>query len=165
MAVATLTKAQSAGITLGVVLLIVGFLLIGAWLALAPLYAGFLLLWYFGSVDVLDAKALPALAIGAVAGTLTAWLLQAGVARAGAIGAVPALTVIVAAIFCQLLGRLPIAINRAYMLYVTVMAAPLLQRQERFDHVLLTIAVATLYFGGAVMLGRHLMARRRVVTA
>ncbi|MEH3048190.1 hypothetical protein [Sphingomonas adhaesiva] len=155
-----LTKGQAAGITLGVVVLIVGFLLIGAWLALPPLYAGFLLLWYFGSIDVLDTKALPALAIGALAGTLTAWLLQVGVAHSGAVGAVPALVVIVVAIFCQLLGWLPIAINRAYMLYVTVMAAPLLQQQERFDRVLLTIVVATVYFGGTVMLGRRLIAMR-----
>lgn len=165
MAVATPTKAQVAGITLGVIVLVIGFLVIGAWLSLAPLYAGFLLLWYFGSIDMLDTKALPALAIGAIAGTLTAWLLQAGVAQAGAIGAVPALVVIVAAIFCQLVGWLPIAINRAYMLYVTVMAAPLLQRHERFEHVLPAIAVATIYFGGAVLLGRRVLAARSAVPA
>ncbi|MBY0300803.1 MULTISPECIES: hypothetical protein [Sphingomonas] len=156
-----LTIALAAGITLGVVVLIAGFLVLGAALGLAPLYAGFLILWYFGNIDMLDDKALPVLCVGALAGAATAWLLQAGIVAAGAVGAVPALAVIVAAIFCQLLGWLPLVINRAYMLYVTVLAAPLLQQHERFDRVLLTIVVATVYFGGVVLAGRRIVAMRR----
>ncbi|WP_199554717.1 hypothetical protein [Sandaracinobacteroides hominis] len=152
---------MAALITLGVVLIIVGFLVLGGTLGLVPLYAGFLLLWYFAGIDVLDTGALPALAVGAVCGTLTAWLLQYGVAAWGAAGAIPALVVIILAIFLQLLGKLPIAINRAYMLYVTVLAAPLLQQQESFGRVLLTIALATVYFGGIVWLGRWIAARRK----
>ena len=151
---------RAAGITLGVVLLVIGFLLLGAVLQLAPLYAGFLLLWYFGSIDMLETGALPALAVGAVCGALTTWLLQYGVLAWGAVGALPAVAVIVLAIFLQLRGHLPIAINRAYMLYVTVLAAPLLQQHEAFDRVLLTIAVATLYFGGTVWIWRRLLAGR-----
>lgn len=157
--------ALAAGITLGIVLLIAGFIVLGAMLGLAPLYAGFLLLWYFGSIDVLEEGALPALAVGAIGGTLTAWGLQAGVATWGAAGALPALVVILVAIFCQLRGVLPIAINRAYMLYVTVMAAPLLQAGERFDRVLAVIAVATLYFGGIVYVAKRLIAARAGRTA
>lgn len=156
----SLTIAQAAGITLGVVTLIAGFLVLGAALELAPLYAGFLLLWYFGNIDMLDSKALPALLVGALAGAATAWLLQAGIGQAGVMGAIPALLVIVAAIFSQLLGWLPLVINRAYMLYVTVLAAPLLQQHERFDRVLLTIVVATVYFGGVVLAGRRIVAMR-----
>ena len=63
----------AAGVTLGVVLLIVGFIVLGAMFGLVPLYAGFLLLWYFGNIDLLEEGALPALAVGAVAGTLIAW--------------------------------------------------------------------------------------------
>ena len=92
-----LTIALAAGITLGVVVLIAGFLVLGAALGLAPLYAGFLILWYFGNIDMLDDKALPVLCVGALAGAATAWLLQAGIVAAGAVGAVPALAVIVAA--------------------------------------------------------------------
>jgi hypothetical protein len=151
----------AAIVTAGVVLLIAGFVVIGGVLGLVPLYAGFLLLWYFGSIDVLEPGALPAIAVGAVAGSLTAWGLQAGVAEWGAVGALPALGVIVAAVFCQLLGLFPIAINRAYTLYVTVLAGPLLQMNERFDHVIIVIAVATVYFGGIVLIGRRLMASRQ----
>lgn len=158
---AGLGVGMAAMVTVGLVLLIVGFVVLGAQLGLVPLYAGFLLLWYFGSIDVLETGALPALAVGAVCGTLTAWLLQYGVATWGPTGSIPGLVVIIAAIFVQLLGRLPIAINRAYMLYLTVMAAPLLQTHERFDRVLLVIALATLYFGGIVVIGRKLIAARQ----
>jgi hypothetical protein len=150
----------AAGVTLGVVLLIVGFIVLGAMFGLVPLYAGFLLLWYFGSIDLLEEGALPALAVGAVAGTLIAWGLQAGVAAWGPAGALPGVAVIVVAIFCQLRGILPLAINRATMLYVTVLAAPLLQTGERFDQVLIVVALATVYFGGIVVGAKRLIAAR-----
>jgi hypothetical protein len=152
---------MAAMVTLGVVLLIVGFIALGGLFGLVPLYAGFLLLWYFGSIDVLETGALPALVVGGVCGTLTAWLLQYGLATWGPMGTLPAVAVIIVAIFVQLLGRLPIAINRAYMLYVTVLAAPLIQTHERFDKVLLVIALATVYFGGIVLIGRKVMAKRQ----
>lgn len=153
-----MSVGKAALITVAVVLVVAGFLVIGGVLGLVPLYAGFLLLWYFASIDLAEMGALPALAIGAAAGALTAWLLQAGVATWGATGALPALGVIIAAIFCQVMGWLPMVINRAYMLYVTVLAAPLLQAGERFDRVLIVIAAATLYFGGIVYIGKRLFA-------
>lgn len=158
---ARMSIGHALGVTLGVVVLIIGFLALGAAFGLAPLYAGFLLLWYFGSIDVLETGALPALAVGAVCGTLTAWLLQYGVAEWGPTGALPAVGVIVVAVFLQLRGMLPIAINRAYMLYVTVLAAPLLQQQESFERVLMVVALASVYFGGIVWLGRKLLAARK----
>lgn len=160
-AAAGMGLGMAAGVTVGIVLLIVGFIALGAAFGLVPLYAGFLLLWYFGSIDVLETGALPALFVGAVCGTLTAWLLQYGLATWGPVGTLPALVVIIAAIFVQLLGRLPIAINRAYMLYVTVLAAPLLQREESFERVLVVIVLATLYFGGIVWIGRKVIASRQ----
>ena len=158
---APMRMGLAAGVTFGVVLLVIGFLALGAALGLVPLYAGFLLLWYFASIDMLEPNALPALAAGAVGGALTAWLLQQGVLAWGPGGALPAVAVIIIAIFLQLRGVLPIMINRAYMLYVTVMAAPLLQQHEAFDRVLMTIAAATVYFGGIVWLGRRFLAKRK----
>lgn len=105
------------------------------------------------------------MAVGALCGTTATWLLQAGVVAWGPIGALPALAVLIAAIFFQLLGWFPIAINRAFMLYFTVMAAPLLQLHERFLDVVAVVALATVYFGGIVILGRHFIARRHAKAA
>lgn len=156
---APMSVRGAALVTGGIVALIAGYIGIGAALGLVPLYGGFLLLWYFGAIDALDTGLLPAVALGAAGGTLTAWLLQFGLATWGAAGTLPGLAVIVMAVFLQLLGKLPIVINRAFMLYLTVMAAPLLQMHERFDRVLLAIAVATVYFGGVVILGRWAIGR------
>jgi len=149
----------------GVVVLIAGFIALGFLLGLTPLYAGFLLLWYWGSVDLVEGKALLPLLVGACGGTATAWLLQYGAVHGGLAGALPVLGLIVAAIYFQLRGWLPLLINRPYMLYLTVMAAPLLQSGESFAHVMAAIVAATLYFGGIVTAGRIVMARRSAALA
>jgi hypothetical protein len=164
-AVVAMPAGQAAVVTLGLVILLAGFIVIGSLLGLAPLYAGFLLLWFFGSVDALDLAALPALAAGAVAGTGTAWLLQAwGPAYDGAV-ALAVLMLIIVAVFLNLMGRLPLLLNRAYFLYLTIMAAPVLQLQERFAQVVLTIVAATVYFGGIVLIGKKLGERRAATAA
>lgn len=152
-------------VTGGVVLLIAGFIALGLVLGLTPLYAGFLLLWYWGSVDMVEGKALLPLLVGGCGGTATAWLLQYGAVHGGLAGVVPVLGLIVAAIYCQLRGWLPLLINRPYMLYLTVMAAPLLQAGESFVHVMAAIVAATLYFGGIVVAGRMVMTRRLAALA
>ncbi|SEH13174.1 hypothetical protein SAMN05428974_0686 [Sphingopyxis sp. YR583] len=163
------TQAMGGGmaaiVTGGVVLLIAGFIVLGLLLGLTPLYAGFLLLWYWGSVDMVEGKALAPLLVGACGGTATAWLLQYGAIHGGLTGVLPVLGLIVAAIYVQLRGWLPLLINRPYMLYLTVMAAPLLQAGESFVHVMAAIGAATLYFGGVVAAGRAIMARRAVASA
>lgn len=150
----------AAAVTLGIIVLLAGYIALGTALGLVPLYAGFLLIWYFGAIDLLEPGALPALVIGALCGTGTAFLLQQGLAMYGPTGTLPVLALIVFALFCQLVGWLPLAINRAYMLYLTVMAAPLVQEHERFAPVFLAIVVATVYFGGIVLIGRRLAAGR-----
>lgn len=156
---------RAAVVTGGVVLLIAGFIALGTLFGLTPLYAGFLLLWYWGSVDMVEGKALAPLLVGACGGTATAWLLQYGAVHGGPAGVVPVLGLIVAAIYCQLRGWLPLLINRPYMLYLTVMAAPLLQAGESFAHVMAAIVAATLYFGGIVTAGRIAVTRRSAVPA
>ena len=87
-------------------------------------------------------------------------MLQYGAVHGGLAGVAPVLVLIIAAIYAQLRGWLPLIINRPYMLYLTVMAAPLLQAGESFAHVMAAIAAAALYFGGIVTVGRMIAARR-----
>lgn len=158
---AAMPLGTAAVVTFGLVLVIAGYIALGSALGLVPLYAGFLLVWYFGAIDLLEPGALPAVAVGALCGTGTAYLLQQGLALYGPAGTLPVLALIVLALFCQLVGWLPLAINRAYMLYLTVMAAPLLQAQEDFVPVFAAIVVATIYFGGIALIARRLSAARQ----
>ena len=57
---------QAAIITLGVIVVIAGFVALGAWLHVTPLYAGFLLLWAWSALHELSLKALPGALIGAL---------------------------------------------------------------------------------------------------
>lgn len=156
----TMSAGTALVVTGAVVLLIAGFIALGLLFGLTPLYAGFLLLWYWSSVDEIAAKALAPLMIGAIGGTALAWLLQYAAVRAGLAGALPVLGLIVLAIYAQLRGWLPLLINRAFMLYLTVMAAPLLQAGESFGSVMIAIVAATAYFGGIIVAGQAIIARR-----
>lgn len=164
-AAAAMGAGRAAIVTGGVTLLIAGFVALGLLLGLTPLYAGFLLLWYWGSIDLVEGKALAPLLVGACGGTATAWLLQYGAVHGGLVGVLPVLGLIIAAIYVQLRGWLPLLINRPYMLYLTVMAAPLLQAGESFAHVMAAIVAATLYFGAIVIAGRAVLARRTAASA
>jgi hypothetical protein len=153
-----MTGGMAAVATLVIVALVVGFVVLGSLLGLVPLYTGLLLLWYWGSIDELDAKALVPLVVGACGGTATAALLHyAAPWGGGAVAAV--LGLIVAAIYCQLRGWLPLLINRPYMLYLTVMCAPLLQAGESFAQVFGAMAAGTVYFGGVILGGRFVAQR------
>lgn len=152
-------------VTVGIVALIAGFITLGFLLGLVPVYAGLLLLWYWGSVDMIESKALAPLVVGALGGTALAWLLQYGAVQGELAVVVAALILIVVAIYFQLRGWLPLLINRPFMLYLTVMCAPLLQAGESFPQAMIAIGAATLYFGGVVLAGRAVMARRGAVGA
>lgn len=152
-------------VAVGIVALIAGFITLGFLLGLVPVYAGLLLLWYWGSVDMIESKALAPLVVGACGGTALAWLLQYGAVRGELAVVVAALVLIVVAIYFQLRGWLPLLINRPFMLYLTVMCAPLLQAGESFPQAVIAIGAATLYFGGIVLAGRAVMARRGAIGA
>ncbi|MGQ5702225.1 hypothetical protein ACUJ46_09270 [Sandaracinobacteroides sp. A072] len=148
-------------VTLGIAVLIAGFVALATWFGLTPLYAGFLLIWYWGAIDELNPSTVVPLIIGAVGGTALAWLLQHAATNWGPTGLVPVLLLILAAIFCQLKGWLTFLVNRPFMLYLTVMAAPLLQANESFPHVMAAIAAGSVYFFGIVLLGRKIMTARQ----
>ena len=150
----------AAAITFAAIVLIAGFIAIGTALHLQPLYAGFTLLWFWSSVDASDIKKLPAAVIGALAGTATSYLVQYGTVTGNAALVVLALAIIIVALFMVIAQRLPLVFNASYMLFVTVMNAPLIQAGETFANVFASIALSALYFGGIFFVGAKVMANR-----
>lgn len=147
----------------GVLLLIValaaiaGFAALGSALGLAPLYAGFLLVWYWSTVDKLDFKRAPATVFGAIGGAATAWIYQLVTQTGSTVGLVAFLLLIVAAIFIQIMNYLPFLINASYMLFLTVGGAPLIQGGEKFEKFTLAILISAIYFGGLIFVGTRLV--------
>lgn len=62
-------------------------------------------------------------------------------------GALAVLGLIAVALLVHIMNWLPIAINAAYMLFLTVTTAPLLQGGEDFPSVVMAVLVGCAYFG------------------
>lgn len=144
-------------LVVAVILAIAGFVALGHALALSPLYAGFLLLWYWATVDKLDFQAAPATIAGAIGGAATAWALQFATQTGSTAGIIMILAMIVVALFVQIMNYLPVLINSAYMLFLTVACAPLIQGGERFEQVAAVILLSAVYFGGLIWVGTRLL--------
>jgi len=134
-------------ITIIAVVLIAGFVAIGAALHIVPVYAGFLLLWYWTSVTHSDLRALAPAVVGGVTGAGLSYLLQTG----AVLGNVPlilgALGLMVVALFLVIAGRLPMVCNASTMLYVTVFNAPAIQKGEDFRQVIVATVLGLVWFG------------------
>lgn len=153
------------GITAGIVVLIAGFVVLGSALKLQPLYAGLLLLWFWTSVDDTRFGALPAATLGAFGGLANSYLLQWGTHAGSAAVVVVALLVMVLALFMLIARRLPIVFNPSYMLFLTVLNAPLIQQGEAFGQVLAATALGIVWFGASAWLVQQLIARRQGAAA
>lgn len=162
-------QEEAPGLTLGMglilwvaaILAITGFIVIGSLLKLAPLYAGFLFVWYWTAVDKASFTLAPATVVGGLCGVATSGLLQYAGLHWGAPGALAVVGLIAVALLVQIMNWLPIAINSAYMLFLTVTAAPLLQGGEDFRSVVLALLVGCAYFCALTFAGMRLAAALR----
>ncbi|WP_408589029.1 hypothetical protein [Novosphingobium sp.] len=155
------SAATALALTLGIVVLIGGFLAVGSALKLEPLYAAFLLLWFWTSVDGTRFNALPATVIGAFGGLANSYLLQSGTHGGNGALAVLALLLMVFALFMLIAQRLPILFNPSYMLFLTVLNAPLIQQGESFAKVMAATAFGIVWFGASAWLAQQVIARRQ----
>ncbi|MFL0414155.1 hypothetical protein [uncultured Sphingomonas sp.] len=126
---------------------IAGFAALGYFLKLAPLYAGFLFVWYWTSSHEGSFTVMPSTILGAVGGVATAGLLQYATVHWGGGGALAVLVLIAITLLVQIMNWLPMVINPAYMLFLTVTTAPLLQANESFAAVVAAILAGAAYFG------------------
>jgi hypothetical protein len=160
------TQQDAPALTLGaglalwaaVVAAVAGFVVIGSLLKLAPLYAGFLFAWYWASMDKVAFQLAPATVIGAACGIATAGLAQYAALHWGLAGGLAVLALIALALLVQIMNWLPLAINPAYMLFLTVTGAPLLQQGEDFRAVVAALGLAAIYFCGITYLGLRVFA-------
>ena len=142
-------------ITVIAVVLIAGFVVIGAVLHVVPVYAGFLLLWYWTSVTHSDLRALAPAVVGGLTGAALSYLLQTGAAMASVPLILTALGLMIVALFMVIAGRLPLFCNASTMLYVTVFNAPALQKAEDFRQVIVATVLGLIWFGLTIgLLGR-----------
>ncbi len=142
-----LPLGQAAIVTLGVIVVIAGFVALGAWLHVTPLYAGFLLLWAWSALHELSIKALPGALAGALTGAGMSFLLQTGTAMGSLPLILLALALMIVALFLVVAGRAALVCNQSTMLFITVLNAPVIQAGEDFRQVIIAIALGAVWFG------------------
>lgn len=144
---APLTPVAGFVVLFAVVAAVAGYLMIAAAAGIEGMWAGFLWLLCWAAIEHMEKSKFGACLIGSFCGLLMAWLLHAGPAAAGAAGLVPALLLVLAAIYCQIMGWLPVAINIATMLFLTVGTIPAVQQRADFADMAMAILLAALWFG------------------
>jgi hypothetical protein len=146
---------------LGIVIaLIVAWVLIATqFIADTSLVGGFMLLWYWATVDRLETARLPAAMIGAVVGIALAWFLVWGAATYGTPGLVAALLSVLLTLFFDIRKTVPLAVNAATTLFLTLAAAPLVQLHVNWVELVLSTVAGGLFFGAVAEGLKRLAAR------
>lgn len=95
-------------------------------------------------------KQWPQSVLGAFVGLGLAWQSHWLPAQFGTPGLIAGLVVIVVALYIQIVNWVPIAINRSAMLFLTVLAAPILLEKLDPLEMAKAIGLGALYFGAIV---------------
>jgi hypothetical protein len=150
----------------GAIIVIVGiaciilWMLLGSMIGITSYFAGLTFFWYWAAVEQLDFKQIPQSLIGALVGLLLAWQAAYLPVHYGTAGTVIGLTLIIAAIYVQLMNWVPIAINRSTMLFLTFMGAPALLKGLDVIETGGAILFAAIFFCGLIKLVFTIGARR-----
>lgn len=160
-AAAQITPAKALALLGVVVIVVAGFLGLTAAFGNHEAWAGFLFLLYWSMVEGMKTEALPKSILGALLGLGIASLLFLLPDRLGSTpGLLAFLVVILVLVYLQLRGRLPIAINPATMIYLTVATIPHVQAHASFTHTLVALLLGVAYFGGLALIVTGVMKRR-----
>jgi hypothetical protein len=146
-------KIAGLAITLIVVVLLVIWMaiaLMGLKIADTTLVGGFMFLWYWANNEQLQfGRLVPAL-IGSLSGIGIAWFLVYGAAHFGGPGMLAAVGLLILALYLDITKAVPMVINTATMLFVTLAAAPLIQQHVDWVQLVISTVVGGLFFAGAI---------------
>lgn len=145
---------------LGIVIIAVAaFIGISNAIGLPSFFGGFLFVFYFtGLCHAAPDKFAPSVA-GAFFGLGMAWTLSQLPVTMGMPGMVVALGVVVFAIYSLIMGWLPLIVNNAAMLFLTVGTIPALHQAATLGEMARSVLLAVALLGG-VLLATRLRARK-----
>jgi hypothetical protein len=154
------TEAETAKPGLGaglaivviVVIAIIAWIALGSALHLTSLYAGFLFLWYWSTVQHLDMKAILPSLVGALIGVGLGFLVHFLPEHYGTAGLIAAIAAILVALYLTVIERVPFAFNSAAMLYLTVIGAPAILTTTDFRELAFSTALGSVFFAAFVFL-------------
>jgi hypothetical protein len=157
---AAMTPGKGLLVLAGVVVVIGAFIALNHALGIADFWVAFLFLLYWSSSEHMSFAALPKCIIGALVGLFYGYLLQTLPVAMGPAGGVVFLVAILALIYFQLMGWLPIAVNTMTMLFLTVVTIPTLQGTANFGVLLAALALGLAYFVGLLAVANFVKQRK-----
>ncbi len=164
-ATAPISPVNGLLILAAVVVFVAIFLALNHAMGLTESWSGFLFLVCW-AVSHMDFSRLADCAVGALVGVLVAYALQQLPPLLGVAAFVPLLCVILAMVYCQIMGWLTVMVNLTTMTFLTIASMPLVQAHVSFPNLLATLAFGVTYFAGLVLLGRwftqHAAAKKSV---
>ncbi len=139
-------------VALAILAIVIGLVIV--WVSIATqfiadtsLVGGFMLLWFWAVYEKLDTQRLPAAILGAVVGIALAWLLVWAPTNHGTNGLIAALVLLLVTLYLDILRAVPLAINAATTLFLTLAAAPLVQLHVNWGELVLSTVAGGLFFG------------------
>lgn len=158
---AALHPAKGLLVLAGIVVAVALLIAIGAALGLSALYGGFLFVFYWSGLCHADPRKFWPALVGALAGIGTIWLLTAlPAALGGTAGFAVWIGLLLAAIYARIMGWLPLLVNDAMMLFLTVGGIPAVRDSATLLQMAVAAVVAAAYAGLLVLVGRRLAATR-----
>lgn len=143
MTAAKLTPLKGLGMLLAVVVVIAGFLVLAHQLQIKEFYAGFFFVLCWSALEHNKLEGLPKVLAGSLFGLALGFAMH----QLGESGALIFLGIILAVIYCQLMGWLPLIVNFSAMIFLTVLTVPHIQKYGDFQDIAKALALGILYFG------------------
>ncbi len=164
--VVPMTPGKGLLVLLGVIVVIGSFIALGSALGLKQFWIAFLFLLYWTGVEHAAFDKLLACVVGAVAGLALAWSLSLLPAWFGEKhGMICFGLLILVTVYCQIMGWLPVVVNLATMLFLTVGTIPPIHEHLDYVETFKTLALGFVYFIGLVWIGTFVMAKRATAQA
>lgn len=150
---ARMTPVQGLLVLAAVVVVVATYLAVNHVMGLTESWAGFLFLVCW-AISHMDLSKFADCAVGAFVGLLVAYAMQRLPSVLGVVAFVPILCVILAMVYCQIMGWLTVMVNLTTMTFLTIASMPLVQAHVSFPNLFATLAFGVAYFAGLVLIGR-----------
>jgi hypothetical protein len=135
-----------------IAILIAGYLALGSMLGVMSLFAGFFFLLYWIAFRHGDMKEFAPALVGSLGGLACAYLIHVLPAAHGIAGIIVAAVLVFAAIYADIRKSCPLALNPAFMLFLTLGTVPPVVKEADFLGMALAILLSASYFGGVLFL-------------
>ncbi|MCG3168935.1 MAG: hypothetical protein CALGDGBN_00445 [Pseudomonadales bacterium] len=162
---APMTPLKGLLVLLAIIVVVGAFIALNSALGVHDFWAGFLFLLYWAGIEHAALEKVPACVVGSVVGLTMAWLLQSLPVWFGDAGGLIFMGLILALVYCQVMGWLTLAVNFATMLLLTAGTIPAVQKGVDFGDAFVGLGLAFVYFIGLVWIGTRVMAKRQPAAA